>query len=81
MTDASQPTSSTQAKDRLYAQLATSFGRMTRAVGQTVDLCEQLQMDLHAMRMFAALDTSKFMTVAGELNSEVEEEETVVRNS
>jgi hypothetical protein len=59
MIDASQPTSSTQAKDRLYAQLATSFGRMTRAVSQTVDLCEQLQVDLHAMRMFAALDTAK----------------------
>jgi len=53
------PTNATQAKDRLYAQLASSLGRMSRAVGQTADLCEQLQVDLHAMRTFAALDAAK----------------------
>jgi hypothetical protein len=63
MINASQPTSSTQAKDRLYAQLASSFARMSRAVSQTADLCEQLQVDLHAMRMLAALDAAKYVDV------------------
>ncbi|PFH51056.1 hypothetical protein AMATHDRAFT_143619 [Amanita thiersii Skay4041] len=62
------PTNATQAKDRLYAQLSQSLGRMTRAIGHTADLCEQLQVDLQAMRTFAALDAAKFMTVAAELN-------------
>jgi len=64
------PTNATQAKDRLYAQLASSLGRMSRAIGQTADLCEQLQIDLHAMRTFAGLDAAKFMTVAAQLNAE-----------
>lgn len=54
------PTSATLAKDRLYAQLASSLGRMNRAIGQTADLCEQLQVDLHAMRTFAGLDAAKY---------------------
>jgi len=53
------PTNATQAKERLYAQLAGSLGRMSRAVSQTADLCEQLQVDLHAMRIFAGLDAAK----------------------
>jgi hypothetical protein len=53
------PTNATQAKDRLYAQLANSLGRMSRAISQTADLCEQLQVDLHAMRTFAGLDAAK----------------------
>ncbi|TFK39386.1 hypothetical protein BDQ12DRAFT_681699 [Crucibulum laeve] len=70
------PTNATQAKDRLYGQLASSLGRMSRAIGQTADLCEQLQVDLHAMRVFAGLDAAKFMTVAAQLNPDeaVEEE-------
>jgi len=67
-----QPTNATQAKERLYAQLASSIGRMSRAMGQTADLCEQLQVDLHAMRTFAGLDAARFMTVAAELNPEEE---------
>lgn len=43
----------TQAKDRLYAQLASSLKNMSRAVGQTADLMEQLQNDLDAMRVLA----------------------------
>ncbi|KAK7062571.1 hypothetical protein VNI00_000059 [Paramarasmius palmivorus] len=62
------PTSATQAKERLYSQLATSFKRMNRALIQTADLCEQVQFDLHAMRTFAGLDAAKFMTIANELN-------------
>ncbi|KAF8801285.1 hypothetical protein BYT27DRAFT_7198355 [Phlegmacium glaucopus] len=58
------PTSATQAKECLYTQLAGSLGRMSRAISQTADLCEQLQVDLHAMRVLAGLDAAKFMTVA-----------------
>jgi len=53
------PTSATQAKERLYTQLAGSLGRMSRAISQTADLCEQLQVDLQAMRVFAGLDAAK----------------------
>ncbi|KAF9564309.1 hypothetical protein CPC08DRAFT_685504 [Agrocybe pediades] len=66
-------TSATQAKERLYAQLALSLGRTSRAISQTADLCEQLQVDLHAMRVFAGLDAAKFMTVAAQLNQKVED--------
>ncbi|TFK74901.1 hypothetical protein BDN72DRAFT_811613 [Pluteus cervinus] len=69
------PTSATQAKDRLYSQLAGSINRMARAVGRTADLCEQLQYDLHAMQMFAGLDAAKFMTVVAQLNAEVDEQD------
>ncbi|EAU90211.2 hypothetical protein CC1G_05749 [Coprinopsis cinerea okayama7 len=68
------PTNATQAKERLYSQLAASLGRMSRAISQTADLCEQLQVDLHAMRVFAGLDAAKLMTVAASLNPEDEEE-------
>ncbi|EDR05643.1 uncharacterized protein LACBIDRAFT_302773 [Laccaria bicolor S238N-H82] len=70
------PTNATQAKERLYSQLAGSLGRMSRAIGQTADLCEHLQVDLHAMRVFAGLDAAKFMTVAAQLNSEEDEKDT-----
>jgi hypothetical protein len=53
------PTNATLAKDRLYAQLAASLGRMSRAVSQTADLCEQLQVDLHSMRIFAGMEAAK----------------------
>ncbi|THU82012.1 hypothetical protein K435DRAFT_692400 [Dendrothele bispora CBS 962.96] len=62
------PTSATQAKDRLYSQLASSFGRMNRALNRTADLCEQLQVDLNAIRIFSGLDAAKFMAVAASLN-------------
>jgi hypothetical protein len=29
-------------------------------MGRTADLCEQLQVDLHAMRTFAGLDAAKY---------------------
>ncbi|KAJ7326306.1 hypothetical protein B0H14DRAFT_2382429 [Mycena olivaceomarginata] len=64
------PTNATQAKERLYSQLSGSLGRMARAIGQTADLCAQLQTDLHAMRTFAGLDAAKLMTVAAQLNPE-----------
>jgi len=68
-----QPTSATQANDRLYAQLATSLKNMCRAVGQTADLFEQLQVDLDAMRTLAGIHAAQFMTVAAELNQDAEE--------
>lgn len=53
------PASAVQTKEKLYAQLAASLNRMSRAVSQTADLCEMLQVDLHAMRTFAGLDAAK----------------------
>ncbi|KAF8199159.1 hypothetical protein BJ912DRAFT_874373 [Pholiota molesta] len=73
----SAPTNATQTKERLYAQLAMSLGRTSRAISQTADLCEQLQVDLHAMRIFAGLDAAKFMTVAAQLNPEAADESEV----
>ncbi|KAF9218382.1 hypothetical protein BS17DRAFT_679030, partial [Gyrodon lividus] len=63
-------TGATQAKDRLYAQLAASLKNMLRVVGQTADLFEQLQNDLDAMRVLAGTHAAQFMTVATELNPE-----------
>ncbi|KAI3600529.1 hypothetical protein WG66_001775 [Moniliophthora roreri] len=54
-------TNATQAKERLYSQLATSFKRMNRALIQTADLCEQLQFDLHSVRTFAGLDAARHL--------------------
>ncbi|KAG7093817.1 hypothetical protein E1B28_007458 [Marasmius oreades] len=64
------PTNATQAKERLYAQLATSFKRMNRTMSQNADLWEQMQVDLHSMRTFAGLDAARFMTIASSLNPE-----------
>lgn len=55
----SQPTNATQAKDRLYAQLATSLKNMSRAVGQTADLFEQLHIDLDAMRTLSSIHAAQ----------------------
>ncbi|KAG1897508.1 uncharacterized protein F5891DRAFT_1044480 [Suillus fuscotomentosus] len=62
----------TQAKDRLYSQLAASLKNMSRAVGQTADLFEQLQTDLDAMRVLAGTHAAQFMTVAAELSPEAD---------
>ncbi|KAF8434335.1 hypothetical protein L210DRAFT_3553668 [Boletus edulis BED1] len=51
----------TQAKDRLYAQLASSLKNMSRAVGQTADLMEQLQNDLDAMRVLAGTHAAQWV--------------------
>ncbi|KAJ7106487.1 hypothetical protein C8R43DRAFT_1080656 [Mycena crocata] len=71
------PTNATQAKERLYHQLSGSLSRMHRAITQTADLCEQLQVDLHSMRTFAGLDAAKLMTVASKLNRDSEDEDSV----
>ncbi|KAJ7073754.1 hypothetical protein C8F01DRAFT_1360549 [Mycena amicta] len=38
-------TNTTQKKERKYAELATALSRMSRAIAQTADLCEQVHMD------------------------------------
>lgn len=63
-------TNATQAKDRLYGQLAASLRNMSRGVGQTADLFEQLQTDLDAMRVLAGTHAAHFMTAVAELNPE-----------
>ncbi|EKM81954.1 hypothetical protein AGABI1DRAFT_55066 [Agaricus bisporus var. burnettii JB137-S8] len=68
-------TSAVQTKEKLYGQLAASLNRMSRAISQTADLCDMLQVDLNAMRTFAGLDAAKFMTVASQLNPPEEEDE------
>lgn len=65
----SAPTNATQTKERLYAQLAMSLGRTARAISQTADLCEQLQVDLHAMRIFAGLDAAKYVSFPMKYNT------------
>lgn len=49
----------TQAKDRLYAQLASRLKNMSRAVSQTADLMEHLQNDLDAMRVLAGIHAAQ----------------------
>ncbi|KAI0060941.1 hypothetical protein BV25DRAFT_1806358 [Artomyces pyxidatus] len=68
MNSQAQPTSATQAKERNYAHLANSLTRLSRAMGQTADLFEQLQVDLDAMRTLAGIHAAQLMTVAAELN-------------
>lgn len=58
------PPSAEQTKARLYGQLSNSLNHMKRAMSQTADLCEQLQYDLHAMRIFVGLDAAKYVFCA-----------------
>lgn len=64
--DARPPTMSrsgaTQAKDRLYAQLASRLKNMSRAIGQSADLMEQLQNDLDAMRVLAGTHAAQWVS-------------------
>ncbi|KAI0272675.1 hypothetical protein BC834DRAFT_966663 [Gloeopeniophorella convolvens] len=59
--------SASYAKDRNYAHLSKSLARLSRAVGQTADLFEQLHLDLDAMRTLAGIHSAQLMTVATEL--------------
>ena len=49
-----QPANATQAKDRNYMQLGHSLARLSRAIGQTADLCELMRTNLDAMRVLSA---------------------------
>jgi hypothetical protein len=44
-----------QTKDKNYAHLSKSLARLSRAMGQTADLFEQLHLDLDAMRTLAGI--------------------------
>ncbi|KAI9511551.1 hypothetical protein F5148DRAFT_956271, partial [Russula earlei] len=60
--------SASQTKDRNYAHLSKSLARLSRSMGQTATLFEQLRLDLDAMRTLAGIHSARFMTVATELN-------------
>ncbi|KAH9967324.1 hypothetical protein BC827DRAFT_1123643 [Russula dissimulans] len=60
--------SASQTKDRNYAHLSKSLAHLSRAVGQTADLFDQLRLDLDAMRTLAGIHSAQFMTVAAGLN-------------
>ena len=51
--------SATQAKGHLYRQLMLNLRRMSEAISSTADLCEQLQVDLQAMKTFSGLEAAK----------------------
>ncbi|KAF7316145.1 hypothetical protein MIND_00132700 [Mycena indigotica] len=53
-------TSATQKKERKYAELASALQRMSKTMAQTADLCQEVQLDLHAMRDFAGIDAAKY---------------------
>lgn len=57
----SLPTNATQAKDRNYMQLGHSLARLSRAVGQTADLCEALKVNLDAMKVLAASHGAQYV--------------------
>ncbi|KAI9440501.1 hypothetical protein H4582DRAFT_1470219 [Lactarius indigo] len=63
-----------QTKDKNYAHLSNTLARLSRAMGQTADLFEQLHLDLDAMRTLAGIHGAQFMTAAAELNPEREAE-------
>ena len=54
MSQSSLPTNATQAKDRNYMQLGHCLARLSRAVGQTADLCEMLKVNLDSMKVLSA---------------------------
>jgi len=61
MSNISQPTNATQAKDRLYGQLARSLIRMSDAMAKTADLCELLQADLDATQRLGGLHAAQYV--------------------
>ena len=54
-------TSATQAKDRNYMQLGHSLARLSRAVGQTADLCELMRTNLDAMKVLSATHAAQYV--------------------
>ena len=57
----SHTTNATLAKDRLYGQLASNLKNMSRIMGHTADLFEQLQTDLDAMRVLAGTHAAQYV--------------------
>lgn len=56
-----QPANATQAKDRNYMQLGHSLARLSRAIGQTADLCELMRTNLDAMRVLSASHAAQYV--------------------
>ncbi len=48
-----------QAKERNYAHLSKSLARLSRAMGETASLFEQLHLDLNAMRTLAGIHSAQ----------------------
>lgn len=61
MSQSSLPTNATQAKDRSYMLLGHSLARLSRAVGQTVDLCEMLKGNLDSMKVLSATHAAQYV--------------------
>ena len=54
MSQNNPPISAAQTKERNYMQLVHSLTRLSRAIGQTADLCELLKANLDSMKVLAA---------------------------
>jgi hypothetical protein len=54
-----QVKSASQAKERNYAHLSKSLARLSRAMGQTAGLFEQLHLDLNAVRTLAGIHSAQ----------------------
>ncbi|KAJ3559273.1 hypothetical protein NM688_g440 [Phlebia brevispora] len=75
MSSSGGPTNATQAKDRNYMQLGHCLARLSRAVGQTADLCELLKVNLDSMKVLSATHAAQFMTIASQYNTDAQEDE------
>jgi hypothetical protein len=51
--------SASQAKERNYAHLSKSLARLSRAIGETAGLFEQLHLDLNALRTLAGIHSAQ----------------------
>jgi len=51
--------SASQAKERNYAHLSKSLARLSRAMGETAGLFEQLHLDLNALRTLAGIHSAQ----------------------
>lgn len=65
-----------QAKDRQYAQLSKSVGRLSNALAQTAELFDELNSDLHAMRTLGATHASLCVSRLFDISMEADENDT-----
>lgn len=61
--------SATHSKDRRYLELAQCLTRLSRAMGQTADLCEHLKVNLDAMKSLAANHAAQYAPFASRLTA------------
>lgn len=52
-----------QAKDRHYMQLGHTLARLSRAMGQTAELCEGLTGNLESMKVLAASHAAQCVSI------------------